>query len=118
MERVRGPFFRVANPAHIARIEITLADPAVLVVLRHALLGESHHLIERTRAACVEEGLEADHLIAACVVALVKLVPTAEFRAYRVPEQFHDLDPLLVFDPVRAAHILLQIFVDVGILEI
>jgi len=82
MERVRGPFFRVANPAHIARIEITLADPAVLVVLRHALLGEPHHLIERARAACVEEGLEADHLVAACVVAALKLVPANEFRIY------------------------------------
>ena len=71
------------------------------------MLGEAHHLIEGSGATRVEEGLEADHLVAAGVVPLVELVSAAEFRADRVPKQLHDLDPLLVLDAVRTADILL-----------
>jgi hypothetical protein len=50
--------------------------------------------------------------VVAGVVALVKLVPPAELGADRVPQELHDLDPLLVADAVRAADILLQERVD------
>ena len=60
----------------------------------------------------------ANILPPAGIVAFVQLVPAAEFSADGVPEQLHDLDTLLVADPVGAADVTLQIRLDRGIGEI
>ena len=92
--------------------------PAVLVVVRHAALGERHHLLERAGALRQLQREDAHQIGAAGIVHLVELVARAELGANRVPEQFHRLDALLVVDAVRAAHVLGQILVDVRVLEV
>src|SRR5213080_3433763 len=74
--------------------------PAVFVVVRKTLLGQRDHAIERAAGARAPQRLEADILVVAGVIHLVELVPAAELRANRVPQELHYLDALLVIDAV------------------
>src|SRR4051795_336320 len=113
-----GVLFRRARDAratgigNVVGIEPASADPAVLVIFGEALLRERDHAVERAGAARAPHCLDADVLVVAGVVSLVKLMTPAELGADRVPQKLHHLDALLVIDAVRAAHIARQIGID------
>src|ERR1700722_16853048 len=70
---------------YVVRIDPGGVGPAVLVVVRHAGIGERDHLVEGAGAARVPHRLDADVLVVAGVVHLVELVAAAELGADRVP---------------------------------
>src|SRR5262245_28054247 len=74
--------------------------PAGLVVIGEAAIGERNHAVQGPRAARMPQRLDADVLVVAGVVGLIEPVAAGEFRADRVPQELHELDPLLVADPV------------------
>ena len=79
----------------------------VQVVLAHALVSEVLETVEVPLDPREIQHIEADLLVVAGVVALVKFVPRAELRADRVPDQFEEFDALLGA-AVRAAVILVD----------
>ena len=93
---------RQARIGDIVRIKPGVVDPAVLVVVGHALLGERRHLVEMPVARALPQRLDADVLVVAGVVALVELVASAELGADRIPQELHHLDALLVVDAVAS----------------
>lgn len=52
------------------------------------------------------------------VVDFIQFVTTTKLAANGVPHQFEDLDALDVIHPVRTAHILRQILVDLRIVQV
>ena len=88
--------------------------------LEHArrLANERDHAVIGPGRARIEQRLDADVLVVARIVDLVKLMAPAELGADRVPQQLHDLDALAIADIVRAAHIFGEILVDRRIVEI
>src|SRR5262245_22459749 len=67
-----------ARMGDVVRVEPRGVGPAVLVVIRHAFVGQRHHAIQRPGAARVPQRLDADVLVVAGVVHLVELVAAAE----------------------------------------
>src|SRR6516225_4452388 len=108
----------LADKTDIAAVAIGGMQPAVLVIIGHALLGERLHLLERAGTLRLLQLKDADQFVAAGIIHLIELVTRAEFAADRVPQELHDLDALLVIDAVRAAHIFGEAAVDFGIFEI
>src|SRR5262249_30301380 len=92
--------------------------PAGLVIIGQALLDQGFHLLERARALSMLQGKKSHEFVAARVVHLIELMACAEFTADRIPQQLHHLDPRLVVDAARSAHVFLKVFVDLGILEV
>src|ERR1043166_5206311 len=74
--------------------------PAVLVVIGEARIGEPDHAVHGSGAARMPQRLDADVLVVARVVRLVEAMAARELGADRVPQELHQLDPLLVADPV------------------
>src|SRR6516162_7539411 len=81
-------------------VEPRRVSPAVLVVVGQAPVGERNHAVQASGAARMPQGLDANVLMVAGVVGFVEAVAAAELRSDRVPQELHDLDPLLVTDPV------------------
>src|SRR5438477_5060131 len=77
----RPRLLRQTGIGHIVRIEPSRIGPAVFVVFGHALVGERRHLLERAGRARIPQRLDADILVVAGVIALVKLMTSAEFGA-------------------------------------
>ena len=104
--------------AEFARVGEVGNPPTVEVIFRHALLGEAFEAVGVTRRHGAEQGVAADLLGRAAIIDLVELVATTEFRSYRVPQELHQLDPLLRLVAVRAAEIAVEIGADLGVLEV
>src|SRR5215467_5871459 len=75
-------------------------SPAVLVVIGETLVGERDHAVQGSRAARMPQGLDANVLMVAGVVGFIQAVTATELGADCIPQELHDLDPLLVGDPV------------------
>src|SRR5262245_12913149 len=91
---------RPARPrtSNLIRIAPCRVGPAVLIVISKALLGERDHATQGARAARMPQRLDANVLVIAGIVGFVEAVAATELAADRVPQQLHDLDPLLVAD--------------------
>ena len=107
-----------ADAIDIAGVDQVRGEPAVEVVLRHEAVDK---LFQALGGAACDRGRqipEPDILVVARVVALVELVPPAEFRADRVPQDFEQLDPLERVVAVRAAQVFIEVRSKLGRLEI
>src|SRR5262249_26274020 len=87
----RPHLLRQTGIGDVVGIEPGRIGPAVFVIFGHTLVGERQHLIERARGARIPQSLDTNILVIAGIVALIELVPPAEFSADRIPQQFHDL---------------------------
>src|SRR5262252_2855361 len=89
---LRGPRpVRNARIGNVVRVEPGIADPALLVIVCHALVRERDHAVVLTGRAGVEQRLDADVLVIARIVDLVELVAPAELGTDGVPQELHDL---------------------------
>src|SRR6188768_2060443 len=98
----RATRLRQSRISDVVRIEPGVGDPALLVVVGHAGIGERDHAVVGAGAPGVEQRLNADVFVITRVVDLIELMPSAELGADRIPQQLHDLDALAVIDVVRA----------------
>src|ERR1700682_4741266 len=71
LRRPRG--IRHAGIRDIVRVEPGVADPALLVIVCHALVRERDHLVVGAGRARVEQRLDANILVIARVVDLIEL---------------------------------------------
>src|ERR1043166_9013908 len=76
---------RHARIGDVVRVEPGVANPALLVVVGHAGLGERYHLVVGAGALGIEQRLDADVLVVAGVVDLIELVARAERGSHPGP---------------------------------
>src|ERR1700758_4663781 len=93
-------------------------DPAVEIVLRHALLSETLVLGGLPEHVRYHQDFEANTLVITKVIPLIEFMPAGKLGPHRVPQQLHELDTVEGTVTIRTTYELIEIFADLRHLKI